>query len=160
MRIVIVILMMLVATPSLSWAATDPVSQVNKKIILHTVQKGETLSSILKSYNLSLDRFLKANRQMEGTNLTLSLGQQLVINKKDIGSGIDSEIAHDIKIYLESRGMKSGTTEETVPVKTGQKAELIRELNTVSKYKEPTPTQKVLPWSDAIKLTMLLPLTK
>lgn len=152
MRILIVILLMLVAAPSVSWASVDPVFQNSRKVILHSVQKGETLSSILKSYNLSLDKFLKSNRQFEGTNLSLSLGQQLVINKKDIGSGVDSEIAHDIRIYLEARGMKP-KVEAVSPVAKVQKVEPIKEI-------QPIVNTKVVPWSDVLKVTMLLPLTK
>lgn len=159
MRILIVILLMLACAPCVSWALADPVSQSSRKVILHTVQKGETLSSILKSYNLSLEKFLKSNRQFEGTDLSLSLGQQLVINKKDIGSGVDSEIAHNIRIYLEARGI-STKPEELAPATKEKKAELMKELHTVSKYSESAASTKIIPWSDVLKVAMLLPLTK
>lgn len=158
MRIIVILLLMLVAAPSYSWAATDVVPQAkNRKAIIHTVQKGESVSSILKNYNLSLEKFLKTNKQFIETNLSLSLGQQLVINKKDIGSGTDGGIDHEIRLHLEARGIKPVPMQEYVPA---QKKELIKELNTVSKYQEPLKNSKLLPWNEVINVTMLLPLTK
>lgn len=158
MRIIVVLLFILVAAPAYSWTATDVVTQVkNRKAIIHTVQKSESVSSILKNYNLSLEKFLKANKQFIGTNLSLSLGQQLVINKKDVGSASHREIDHEIKLHLEAMGIKPQPKEEPLPA---QKQELMKELNTVSKYQEPQKNGKLLPWNEVIKVTMLLPLTR
>lgn len=163
MRLFIILFFLLLAAPSYSGVVTDDVqTQPAKKVILHTVQKGETVSSILKNYNLSLDKFLKSNKQLNGTNLTLSLGQQLVINKKDIGTATDPEIAHQIKVYLQSIGAPLTTdVVPELPAKKVQKAELLRELTTVDKYDDtPRPYGKLLPWKHEIRVTLLLPLTK
>lgn len=161
MRLVVILLLMLFVVPSYSGTIIDFVeTQAGKKVIIHTVQKGETVSSILKNYNLSLDKFLKTNKQLNGTNLTLSLGQQLLINKKDVGTASDVEIAHQIKVYLQSHGTSTSMIDE-LPQKESQKAELIRELNRVEKYDDtPRGNGKLSSWNNKIKVTLLLPLTK
>lgn len=109
--ICIFIYILSIITPTLSYGMTEVKYHksleiiANKKEITHTVEKGESISSILKNYKISLKQFLKDNPQLNGTDLSLSLGQRLIITRKYMNSSTDSEINHDVRVYLD--GLKS-----------------------------------------------------
>lgn len=157
MRILIVFLIMFFTVPRAVWAVEDDLDQSrNKKNIIHVVQKGETLSSILRTYNVSLDKFLKTNKSLNNTNLAISIGQQLVIVKKDRGSATDGEIVSQVKLYLDSHGFATENQEKKDEIKPDN---LIQDLTTADKYDEDNrPNISLLPISDDIKVTLLLPL--
>lgn len=133
----------------------DVEPQNNRKTLIHIVSKSEGVSSILKSYNMSLEKFLKANKQLNGTDLTLSLGERLIINKKDIGSSNDAEISHDIKVYLESRGIEVKPTEQ--PTHKIVRIKEIDKVSVIKKYDDRTAPKSL---EDGINVAILLPITQ
>lgn len=164
MRVWLIILLMFCTAPAFSYGSLDDNSQVeNRRSIIHLVKKGETVSSILKSYNLSLAKFLKFNKSLSGTNLSLSLGQQVVINKKDIGSATDAEIATQVRVYLESIGASSATKKEHTETQEqgSTQTELIKNLSTADRYTDDrTSGRATYSSGDPMRVTLLLPLTK
>lgn len=129
--------------------------QNNRKTLIHIAAKGESVSSILKSYNMSLEKFLKANKQLQGTDLTLSLGQRLIINKKDIGSSNDAAINHELKVYLASRGIEAKPV-ELLPAEKVEQAQVMHKLEIIKKYDERTAPKTL---EGGINVAILLPIT-
>ncbi len=87
------------------------------KYIKHTVVKSESISSILKKYQLPLADFLQANPQV-ATRGDVALGEMLNITRNSIGNATDATINKDIKKFLKERKQAVNRQEDIVPQKT------------------------------------------
>lgn len=70
--------------------------------ILHTAKQGESISSILKKYQLPLEDFLKANPYVKA-RWDISLGDILHIPRSAMGDATDQSIDLDIKEFLKQK---------------------------------------------------------
>lgn len=139
----------------------------SKKKIVHKVKQGETISSIMRTYRVSLDNLLKSNKELVGTDLSLTVGQQLEINRKDMGSVTVAEVDHQVKEYISKQSTKkipkqdtkiytsTNIYRDTIRVKSSKDTFLINRQGATAEITEPQFTMN----EDALRVAMLLPLT-
>ena len=75
--------------------------QTKKSYIIYEAMHGESISSILKKYQLPLKDFFKANKEIEKRG-SIYVGEKLYIPRQSIGKSSDSSINKDIKKYVKS----------------------------------------------------------
>ncbi len=80
----------------------------SRKRITHVVIKGEGLTSILKRYGVSLSSVLKSNRWLRGSDLSLKIGDEIVILRKDMNKATALQIDREIRLYGESYRKNEG----------------------------------------------------
>lgn len=83
-------------------SAANPETELrrNKKSIKYRVKPGESLSSILKTYSLDLEAFLKENPEVAAAKGVLKVDQTVYIPQLFIGTTSDAQIDHQIKVFL------------------------------------------------------------
>lgn len=166
----IVIIFSMFFTPSSTYGA-DVKYQKSLELIInrkkettHTVIRGESISSILKTYRISLKLFLKDNPTLDGTDLSLSLGQKLKIDLKDMNSATEQDINHEVKVYLEN--YKSKNKSETSTVKRYEEEKEEKEVEQEIEVYENKSNEIILsgePFrsldgTDTMKVALLLPI--
>lgn len=67
------------STQSKAKAAAASVSATSKKVVYHTVAKGDTLSKIAKKYGVSIDKLIKWNKLKDAGSIRK--GQKLIVKK-------------------------------------------------------------------------------
>ena len=77
------------------------VPQINESFIVYNAMHGESISSILKKYQISLNDFFKANKQVEKRGTIIS-GEKIYIPRHAVGSSSDSAINKEIKKYVKN----------------------------------------------------------
>ena len=128
----------------------------NKKSFIHVVQKRETMSMILKRYKISLSKFLKSNNKFVNTNLSLAIGENLIIKNKDMKTATSSEINHQIRVYIEESQvlLSKSLTGKYVNNKIVERPYIVAEFD------ETANNNPLKTWENGIKAVLLLPLTK
>ncbi|MBQ4278408.1 MAG: LysM peptidoglycan-binding domain-containing protein [Rikenellaceae bacterium] len=74
--------------------------QVNRLFTIHTVNKGETASSISRFYGIAIPTMVEDNPGLDPN--ILSIGQQIRIRKESMGEATDSEIQQQWTDYKEA----------------------------------------------------------
>jgi len=72
----------------------------NRKVEVHTVNQGETAYSIVKRYEVSIDKLIESNPGLDPT--TLSIGQRILIPRGVIGTATPGEIDAEFTQYTEA----------------------------------------------------------
>lgn len=75
--------------------------------IVHTAKQGESISSILKRYQLPLSDFLKSNPYVKA-KWDISVGDILHIPRSAMGDATDQSIDLDIKAFLKQKDVATG----------------------------------------------------
>src|SRR5512138_1644205 len=118
-RLTILLLVTLLAIPSLAFAAKT-----------HKVKKSETLSSVAKKYHVSINDLKEANNRL---NSTVKAGDVLVIPPRSISS---SPPAKDVAaVSASTYRIRRGDTLQKVARKTGVSVTQLKRLNGLGKGK-------------------------
>ncbi|MBE9488080.1 MAG: LysM peptidoglycan-binding domain-containing protein [Bacteroidetes bacterium] len=85
--------------------AGEPQPLKRHQYLKHNARSGESISSILKIYNIPLAIVLVDNPKMRDLNYSLQKGNRIYIRKESIGCATKHEIDEEIKLYNKARGI-------------------------------------------------------
>lgn len=84
------------------FAFRTPDTQPQNPFVVHVVKQGESISSILKRYQLPIDELIKTNPFIKAKG-DVSLGDILHIPRKSMGDADDATIDRQIKVFVQQR---------------------------------------------------------
>ena len=90
------------ATPNKTTAAADSRAErkLNKTFVTHDVKRGDTLYSIARLYEISVQSIIEDNPEIDPTHL--SVGERVLIRRKQIGKSSEEEVAAEWSDYRET----------------------------------------------------------
>ena len=94
--------------------------------ITHKLQQGETLYSLSKKYEVSIDQLKSWNNLQENT---LSIGQLLIVGEKSIKNPVEEPIAKVEENTISIDSSKTRVFETRVPADTSQTSKRIENIN-------------------------------
>lgn len=108
--------------------------------IKHKAAAGESVSSILKTYNIPLTVVAVDNPAIMESDFVLAKGMELFIRKSSIGAATAKEIDQQVKVYKNSRNYEQSTNQTAPPAAVVYTKTDLLDGNVISHKVEPHET--------------------